>query len=104
MYHEYFQFTMSKGTVAFAAFTYTTIPAATIGTAATYAYKGCYHAHLYNWMAQPQIGSLTSVAGLGNSGASYGYQMTGTAVTACTMTTVTTTSIYKTNVFYGGQW
>ncbi len=42
---------MSKGAVTFASLAYTTIPAATTGIASTYAYKGCYHAHLYNWMA-----------------------------------------------------
>jgi hypothetical protein len=55
-------------------------------------------------MAQPQVGATTVIGGFGNNVVAYGYAMTGTAITSCAAATVVTTTIYKSNVFYGAQY
>jgi hypothetical protein len=55
-FYQYYTFDINAGTKAFAAST----PIAGAGSIAhTYAYAGCYHTHLYNWMATPVMGSST---------------------------------------------
>jgi hypothetical protein len=57
IYHQYYSFTLSKGTATYAAFTHispaTIIIITSILISITAAYTGCYHSHLYNWMAMP---------------------------------------------------
>jgi hypothetical protein len=43
-YHQYYSFTLSVGTATFS-------PSSTIPYLSVYGFSGCYHQHLYNWMA-----------------------------------------------------
>jgi hypothetical protein len=108
IYHQYYSFTIAKGSSIFSTITGTNIIAAgniitTLITTATL-YSGCYHTHLYNWMAQPQLAATTIYAGFGNSAIAYGYAMTGTAVTTCAAVTVVTSTLFKTTIFNGAQF
>jgi hypothetical protein len=51
IYHQYYSFKLAKGTAAYALFSYTTSPAAATLKSGVYTYTGCFHSHLYNWMA-----------------------------------------------------
>jgi len=109
IYHQYYSFTLAKGTAAFSTLTIIVIlpitPAPVATSTATIGYNACYHSHLYNWMAQPQVAVTTSVTGgFGSGVVAYGYAMSGTAVTSCTSATVVTTSLFKSNTFYGAQY
>jgi hypothetical protein len=115
IYHQYYSYAMTAGavtvpTIGTAYITVTSIasitPVSLITTIAVF--YGCYHSHIYNWMATPAINGATVttslVAGFGNAVVGYGYAMTGTATTSCTASTVVSTTLFKTNVFYGGQY
>jgi len=107
IYHQYYSFTIAKGTATFATATYTVtgaIPATASVSAITAAYAACYHTHLYNWLAQPQVAATTVTGGFGNSAIAYGYAMSGTAVTSCIMTATIYASLFKSNIFTGAQF
>jgi hypothetical protein len=56
IYHQYYSFALAKGTATFGTVSLTTTliaPATIILISITAAYSGCYHSHIYNWMAQP---------------------------------------------------
>jgi len=56
IYHQYYSFPLSKGTATYSSTTVTSTAAAiapVILITITAAYSGCYHSHIYNWMAQP---------------------------------------------------
>jgi len=57
IYHQYYSFSILKGTNTFTAGSSTVVPAiaaiTTILITSVAAYSGCFHSHLYNWMAQP---------------------------------------------------
>jgi len=89
IYHQYYTFKLTKGTATWSTAASTTA----IGTtkfANTFAYNACYHTHLYNWMAQPHAVATTAISGLGNQVVAYGYALTGTALTSCTLNTFAT--------------
>jgi len=73
-------------------------------------YSGCWHSHIYNWIAMPSMsgaGAVTSVVnGFGDAVVGYGYSMVGTATTDCTVSAVVTTSLFVTTgtLFKGGQF
>jgi len=110
IYHQYYTFSLTKGTSTFTTVAITVTapiipaPVPTISVAASYG--GCYHSHIYNWMAQPQVSGSTPTitSGFGNSVVAYGYAMTGTAVTSCTAAAVVTATLFKTNIFTGAQY
>lgn len=108
IYHQYYSFTLTKGTATYAALSVITPAIAgaitTILISITAAYTGCYHSHLYNWLAQPQIAATTVVAGFASSAVAYGYAMSGTAVTSCGALALVTTTLFKSSVFYGAQF
>lgn len=55
-------------------------------------------------MAQPQVAATTVVAGFGTSAVAYGYAMSGTAITSCAAVSVVTSTLFKSNIFTGGQF
>lgn len=87
-----------------------------LGTTATpfytvaHSYKGCWHAHIYNWIAMPSMtgsGAVTSVTnGFGSAVSGYGYSMVGTATTDCKVSTIVTTDIFVSTgtLFKGGMF
>jgi hypothetical protein len=101
IYYQYYTFTVTKGGITYG--TVTQSPAVTVKTA-IHAYNGCYHTHLANWMAQPAVGSSTTIDGLGVAAVAYGYVMSGTSVTACTAVSIVSTAILTSNVFYGAKY
>jgi hypothetical protein len=114
IYHQYYYYAMSKGTATYSAGT-AAVTTITIGTIATQTlttitnvYSGCWHSHIYNWMAQPTLAAtaiVTSVtSGFGNSVVGYGYAMVGTATTSCVASTIVTTTLFLKSVFYGAQY
>jgi len=110
IYHQYYSFALTKGTATFSTVSVVVIQIAIPTTSSQTtisilaAYGGCYHSHLYNWMAQPQLAVTTQYGGYGNSVVGYGYAMSGTAVTSCTSATVVTTTLFKANIFTGAQY
>lgn len=114
-YYQYYTAALSSGTWAYAAgaqtITYTASPAATTTSSTiTVAYTGCYHAHIYNWLAMPSMsatGAVTSATnGFGSAVCAYGYSMVGTATTDCAVSAIVTTDIFVTTgtLFKGGQF
>jgi hypothetical protein len=77
-------------------------------TTITNVYNGCWHMHIYNWIAMPTIPTtaiITSVtSGYASAVVGYGYAMVGTATTACAVSTIVTTTLFATNVFKGAQY
>jgi len=113
IYHQYYSFSILKGTNVFSAASYTNLAAAIATTilliSSVASYAGCYHSHLYNWMAQPQVGLATTYnGGFGNSAVAYGYAMSATAVTSCILSATTnaalTATLFKTTIFLGAQY
>merc|ERR1711982_5930 len=84
--------------------------ATTTSSTITVAYTGCYHAHIYNWLAMPSMsatGAVTSATnGFGSAVCAYGYSMVGTATTDCAVSAIVTTDIFVTTgtLFKGGQF
>jgi hypothetical protein len=68
-------------------------------------YNGCWHSHIYNWIAMPTIATtsiVTSVtSGFGNAVVGYGYAMVGTTTTACAVSTIVTSTLFASSVFKG---
>jgi len=104
IYHQYYSFALTKGTNVFSTIPLPATPAAIILITTTASYSGCYHSHLYNWMAQPQLAATTVTAGFGNAVVAYGYAMTGTVITSCSSATIVTTTLFKSNIFTGAQF
>jgi hypothetical protein len=104
IYHQYYSFTISKGTATYGTTIVTIIPTPVTLVSITAAYGACYHSHLYNWMAQPQVAATTVTGGFGTSTVAYGYAMSGTAVTSCASATVVSTILFKSNIFTGAQY
>jgi hypothetical protein len=99
IYYQYYSFTIAAGTV-------TPTPAVTpVPAFTTTSYSPCYHEHLYNWMAQPQVGTPALLAGMGDALVAYGYAMTGASLTACAKDTIVD-SIYSatTKIFTGAKY
>merc|ERR1719386_148177 len=118
-YYQYYSSALTAGTWAYSpaatAIEYTAAsggtPAVTGSTTAiTVAYTGCYHSHIYNWIAMPSMtaaGAVTSATnGFGSAVCAYGYSMVGTATTDCTVSAIVTTDIFVTagTLFKGGQF
>lgn len=115
-YYQYYSSALTAGTWAYAPaanpITYTAAaPAVTTPTSTvTVAYTGCYHSHIYNWIAMPSMsatGAVTSATnGFGSAVCAYGYSMVGTATTDCTVSAIVTTDIFVTTgtLFKGGQF
>merc|ERR1719386_201413 len=118
-YYQYYSAALTAGTWAYSpaatAIEYTAAsggtPAVTGSTTAiTVAYTGCYHSHIYNWIAMPSMtaaGAVTSATnGFGSAVCAYGYSMVGTATTDCTVSAIVTTDIFVTagTLFKGGQF
>lgn len=114
-YYQYYNAALTAGTwayspnaitVTYVAATPTTADVSTI----TVAYTGCYHSHIYNWIAMPSMtasGAVTSATnGFGSAVCAYGYSMVGTATTDCTVSAIVTTDIFVTTgtLFKGGQF
>lgn len=55
-------------------------------------------------MAQPAVGSSSTIDGLGVAAVAYGYVMSGTSVTACAAVSIVSTAILTSNVFYGAKY
>jgi len=107
IYHQYYSFSLSKGTSTFGTVALTLaggIPTITTLISITTLFSGCYHSHLYNWLAQPQVSATTVTAGFGNAAVAYGYAMSGTAVTSCTTVAIVTSTLFKTLIFSGAQF
>merc|ERR1719386_182691 len=120
-YYQYYSAALTAGTWAFAAgattIQYTALiptgptPAveSTVSTV-TVAYTGCYHSHIYNWIAMPSMsaaGAVTSATnGFGSAVCAYGYSMVGTATTDCAVSAIVTTDIFVTTgtLFKGGRF
>lgn len=123
-YYQYYSSALTAGTWAYApaATTITYTAAVTTGTPApavvgttaastiTVAYTGCYHSHIYNWIAMPSMsaaGAVTSATnGFGSAVCAYGYSMVGTATTDCAVSAIVTTDIFVTTgtLFKGGRF
>jgi len=114
-YYQYYYVALTKGTAAVSTTTtsYTTDnnPAGVIASALitiTNVYNGCYHMHIYNWIAMPSLVSTTALTSVTSGYASavvgYGYAMTGTATTACAVSSIVTSILFLTNKFYGAQF
>jgi hypothetical protein len=79
-------------------------------TSVTAVYTGCWHSHIYNWIAMPSMsaaGAVTSVVnGFGDAVVGYGYSMVGTATTDCTVSAIVTTDLFLTTgtEFVGGSY
>lgn len=115
-YYQYYSSALTAGTWAYAAaantITYTAAaPAVTSTTStSTLAFTGCWHAHIYNWIAMPSMsatGAVTSATnGFGSAVCAYGYSMVGTATTDCAVSAIVTTDFFVTTgtLFKGGQY
>jgi hypothetical protein len=64
IFKQYYSFTVAAGTVSIAASTPVDGAANSGSNDHIYAFNGCYHIHLYNWVAQPVIGTAAATAGL----------------------------------------
>merc|ERR1719240_2585205 len=104
-YYQYYTAALTAGTWAYASLsetiTYTAVgPVSSTTSKITVTYSGCYHAHIYNWLAMPSMsatGAVTSATnGFGSAVCAYGYSMVGTATTDIFVTTGT--------LFKGGQY
>merc|ERR1719240_2057065 len=65
-YYQYYTAALSAGTWAYASasntITYTvTGPVSGTTSAITVTYSGCYHAHIYNWLAMPSMSATGAV-------------------------------------------
>jgi hypothetical protein len=100
-YYQYYTYDIDLGTRVFS----TAGVVATSSPNYVHTYNACYHNHLYNWMAVPQMGATTAQAGLGTAVVAYGYAMSGTAVTSCTNAFASAT-LYSTTAktFSGAQY
>merc|ERR1712183_521182 len=99
-YYQYYSAALTAGTWAYASaaqtITYTAATPAPVtaitstASTSTLAFTGCYHSHIYNWIAMPSMsasGAVTSsVNGFGSAVCAYGYSMVGTATTDFTVT------------------
>jgi hypothetical protein len=117
-YYQYYYIALTKGTATYTAIgqtvpTHTDAAIATNSVAAilstiTNVYSGCWHMHIYNWIAMPTLSSTSAVtsvtAGFGNAVVGYGYAMVGTATTACAVATIVTTTLFTSSKFYGAQY
>jgi len=95
-FYQYYGFTLSAGTFGIAS------------NVASWALSGCSHSHVYSFIGQPMVTtSATSIDGLVDAVAAYGYTMTGASVTACAASSVVTaTTFYNstTKVFMGSKY
>lgn len=115
-YYQYYSSALTAGTWAYSpaanTITYTAAaPAVTSTTStSTLAFTGCWHSHIYNWIAMPSMsasGAVTSATnGFGSAVCAYGYSMVGTATTDCTVSAIVTTDFFVTTgtLFKGGRY
>lgn len=111
-YYQYYYVALTTGTAAYAttgtAYVIDSTPtSATLFTIAN-VYNGCWHMHIYNWIAMPTLATTNIVTslttGFGNAVVGYGYAMVGTATTACAVSTIVTATLFGTATFLGAAY
>jgi len=123
-YYQYYYTALTAGTWAFTAAVTNSItylkddpgasPAVTAvqGQTSTIAvaYSGCWHSHIYNWIAMPSMSATAAVTsasnGFGSAVCAYGYSMRGTATTDCVVSSIVTTDLFPSggSTFVGGAY